>query len=440
MTNLYILMWIYLVYLGVSFWLFGYNFMSPSVVFFVSMSIMLCVAYYAANNMQMLFAINMQTFTIFAWGGFFFLAAEFMVYAGQAVRCFRNAPLVPQDMPAKPEPLFIHWQIQVSAMIFLAVSCVLAFAVLYMNTGGITLHAKMKEFRSLLFYHPENIKYLFIIAQLYKVNLVISNLFGYVMLYNMTVCNIPARKLLVLLACVMLYAIFSVFYTCARQSFMEVWLCMAMMYITINMRPGGKEKIFKFVLKLIPVLILTASFFTAMGVLVGRNKTTTKSSSLQFVEYLSGGLYSFNLHVDNGASSKYFGQSTFSYVYLIPQHLGLMPKFENDKFIGKFELYGNMVTIFGRWHEDFGAVGVCVMACIVSTLYSLVFYRKLIYSENQSREHHLTRIYYCQFMTGLMWAGTDDRVCALFTAQSVVFLALTAILYKILVVGRFKLA
>ncbi len=184
-------------------------------------------------------------------------------------------------------------------------------------------------------------------------------------------------------------------------------------------------------------MIILASLFTYTGNFVGRAKTQ-KSALQNVAEYACGGLYSFNLHIDEGASTKMFGEASLAYLYAIPQNMGLMPR-TGDMIIGEFDLYGNTVTVLGRWYKDFGTFGVFVVTCLVSFLYSSMFYGKIIYSSNRVREHHLARIFYCQFMTGLVWAGYDDRIAALLASHTFTFLIFVAVLYRMLIVNRFKL-
>lgn len=436
MDNLFILMLLYLAYTGISFWIFNANFLSPSFVFSLSLSIMLCLAYYTAVNLGMLFAINIETFTIFAIAGFIFLATEFFVYSSHSADYIQNNKI---KLNAKnPEPLLINWQIQFIYTCFITISLILAVYVLYANTSASTWGARMTQYKENLLYHPEVLKYRFIMAQIYKVNIVTMYLFGYVMIYNLTVCNVPVKKIIFYIIDTLIYCVYSAVTTGARQTSIEVILFLIMIYITLNMKPEGRRKVRKFIFKASPALIILASLFTYAGKFVGR--VETKKSSLQnLAEYICGGLYSFNLHINDGASTKLWGQSSFSYIYAIPQNMGLMPRTDDIMITGEFDLYGNTVTIFGRWYKDFGSIGVYVMSCIVSLLYSLCFYKKIIYSNNINNEHHLARIFYCQFMTGLIWAGYDDRIGSLLTVQTVFFLIMVSYLFDLLIRKKFRI-
>ena len=207
--------------------------------------------------------------------------------------------------------------------------------------------------------------------------------------------------------------------------------------VRANMKPGDRQKIYRFIWKVAPVVLIVAALFTVTGSLVGRAETQ-KSSLENLAEYICGGLYSFNYHIDD-PHTKRFGQASFAYAYMIPENMGLIPRDDENMATGEFDLYGNTVTIYGRWYKDFGTSGVFIMTCIVSLLYSLTFYYRLIYSNNIYIEHHLSRIYYCQFMTGLIWAGYDDRVASLLTFQNVIFLIFVRFLFWLLIDKKFRL-
>ncbi|MBR0279822.1 MAG: oligosaccharide repeat unit polymerase [Synergistaceae bacterium] len=435
MDNLFILALLYLIYMGVSFYIFSYNFFSPSLFFCVSMSVMLCFSYYAGTNLGMLLAINMETFTIFAWGGFIFIATEFIVYANHTVNHFHSSTI--QNDSLKYEPLIIHPQIQWAATLFLAMSFLASVALVLINTGGGSWSARMIEYKDKLIYHVNDLRYRFIVAQLYKIGIIIADSFGYVLVYNLTVCNIPARKLILYFVDVLLFALFSSVFSGARRSAIELFLFLAMIFVSLNMKPGGKKKVLKLIVKSIPVVIIAASLFTIAGTWIGRYEN--KGGLQNVAEYICGGLYSFNLHIDEGASTKLFGQASFSYLYAIPQNMGLIPRDDTIMITGKFDIYGNTVTIFGRWYRDFGAIGVFVMTSLVSWFYSWMFYSKIIYSNNITKEHHLARIYYCQWMTGLIWAGGDDRIAPLMTVETVIFVIFTAVFFKMFINKNLKL-
>ena len=439
LTNLLNLILLYLMYLVVSFWLFNGNFLSPSFVFSTAMSLTLCLAYYAAVNMEMLFAINFRTFWIFGFAGFIFLATEFFVYAMHTVKVLDRGSCLDSslNLNIKHQPLLIDKQIQWAFTAILALSFLLALIVLYLNTGGGSFSQRMNEYKVLVLHDTGRLRGRFIVSQIYKINFAGINLFGYVMVYNLVLCNAKIREVLSYIIDAVLYALFSSVYNGARQSAIEVLLFLITVYMALNMKPGGRQKIYFFIIKMIPVLVLVMCLFTAAGDLVGRN--LGKKSALQnLIEYACGGIYAFNFHIDEGASTKFFGEMSFAYAYSAFQKLGLMP-YGGPTTAVQFDLYGNTLTIFGKWYRDFGAVGVFIMTFLVSLSYSSVFYGKIIHSGNLTKEHHITRIFYCQFMMALILAGYDDRISAMMTMQTVTFLIFVVILYKLLIVDKLKI-
>ena len=433
MDNLFQLMILYLVYTGLSFWLFNGNFLSPCFIFSLSLSAMLCLAYYTAVTMGMLFAIGIRTFSIFAIAGIIFIATELCVYLLRASSC----SLKLTDIHTKYEPLIIDRQIQICITLFFALSVLFAVYVLYINTPGGGWSSRMRAFKNLVLNKPDSLRYRFITSQMYKINIITVDLLGYVMIYNLTVCGVPVKQVLSYIIDSALYAVFSVVYSGARQSAIEIILFLIMIYLSLNMKPTDRKKIYRFMRRAVPVLILTAALFTASGSLVGRVETE-KSSLQNLAEYICGGLYFFNKHLDD-PGTKVFGQASFAYAYSAVRHLGINIGNFESMIKGEFDIYGNTVTIFGRWYKDFGTSGVFIGTFIVALIYSLTFYHRLIYTNNIKREHHLTRIFYCQFMTGLIWAGYDDRVASLLTTQNVIFLIFTSFLFWLLIDKKFKL-
>lgn len=438
MTNLLILMFLYLSYVVISFWLFNGNFLSPSFVFSISLTVMLCLAYYTANDMGMLFAINLKTFSIFGFAGFVFLATEFFVYASHTMEIFNHEEqqISEQISELRHEPLIVSQQVQWVFTAFLVVSVFASLVVLYANTGGGSWSQRMIAYKDKVLAAPDSIRYRFIVSQLYKINSATMNLFGYILVYNLAMCGSKLRELSSYVLDVLLYAVFSSVYNGARQPAIEMLLFLMLLYITLNMRPGGRQKIYRFICQMIPILLVVASLFTVWGTFVGRHETHG-SGFEHLAKYVCGGLYAFNLHIDDGASTQLFGEASFAYIYAIPQNMGLLPRTGTMAYAA-FELYGNTITIFGRWYRDFGTVGVFVMTSLVSMFYSKMFYGKIIYSNNLKREHHLARIFYCQLLMGLIWAGYDDRIASLMTVKTLTSVVLVILLYKFLVIKRYK--
>jgi len=431
-------MLLYITYTVVAFWLFNYNFLSPSFVFSGSLAAMLVLAYYAAITLGMLFAITFETFTIFAVAGFVFIATEFCVYAFHTTGYFRDRHSV--RLEPVDEPLIVHKQVQWAYTAFSILSLLISLAVLYINTGGGSWSSRIRAFRSLWLHDSDAIRFKFIISQLYKINLITTNFFGYVLLYNVSVCKVPLRESISYIIDVVIYFVYGAVTMGGRQPSLEAILFMLMAYMIVNVDPKRKRKLWGFMLKAIPFMLFLAASFSSAGSLVGRVETQ-KSGFQDFAEYFCGGLYAFDHALDRAASSKIWGLQSFVYLYAIPIHLGLMPFSEEFGGInGEFTLYGNTITIFGRWYRDFGHIGVYVMSSIVSMLFSLFFYKKIIHSSNKTKVNHIARILYCQFIsTSLVWAGYDDRVSALLTMQTLVSIILTNILYRMFIVDKYKL-
>ena len=433
MENLFCLMILYIVYVCLSFWLFNGNFLSPSFMFCLSIAGMLCLAYYAATTMGMLFAIGIETFSIFAFSGFLFIATELCVYLLRTSTC----ELKPVIDEVKREPLTISRQTEILITCFFMLSLMLMVYSMRASTSPGSWSDRMREYKNLIYTNPGRIRYMFITSQVYKINLIIMNVLGYIMVYNLTVCNVPFKEVMSYMVDAACFMVTSAVFNGTRQASVEVILYLIMVYITLNMRPGGKKKIYTFMFKMIPVPVIIAAVFTASGALVGRGQNT-KDPFVNVVEYICGGLHHFNHHI-NDPHTLYFGQSTFSFAYnVILPRIGIPYDFVNKNY-GEFDIYGNTITIFGRWYQDFGAKGVFVMTFLVSLCYSLVFYYKIIYSCNMKSENHLSKILYCQFFMPIIWAFFDDRIASLFSVQTIILLTLIPFFFWLLITKKCKL-
>ena len=413
---------LYLAYMGLSFWLFNGNLLSPSIIFSSSLSLMLCLAYYAASTMGMLFAIEMRTFTVFAISGFLFIAAELCVYLFRTSTCTVNNPVTCE---VKREPLIISRQTQILITCFFVLSLILMIYAMYASTSGGSWSSRMREYKNLIYTNSGAIKFRAITSQLYKINLIMMDLLGYVMIYNLTICNVRVKEVLSYVIDTACFTVHSAVFNGGRQGSVEVILFLMTVYVLVNM-------------KMIPVPLLIGAIFSSAGEFVGRGETT-KDPFIYVVEYLCGGLYYFNYRIINRPASLYFGQSTFSYAYNVIFSVLKVPYDFKSKHFVDFELYGNTITVFGRWYEDFGMTGTFIIIFIVSLCYSSLFYYRLIYSNNIRKENHLSRIFYSQFVAGLIWACYDDRIAPIFSVQTIVFLIFTPFFFWLLITKRCKL-
>ena len=78
-------------------------------------------------------------------------------------------------------------------------------------------------------------------------------------------CNAKIREVLSYIIDMVLYALFSSVFNGARVSAIELILFMIMIYITLNMKPGGRQKIYTFIRKMVPVRAVSCRLTSALS-------------------------------------------------------------------------------------------------------------------------------------------------------------------------------
>lgn len=423
------LMIIYMVYIILALILSGFRIISPSVIFSTSFTFMLVLAYIFKDKLE--FCASILTFKIFITGGFLFLFSESLVrlYYGNKYRLYEGETVY--------EKIYINKQIQNIFLICMVNSLVISVGVLFINTSGGNFSDRMNQYKEMLLYSKDIVHYRTIVSFLYKINTGISYFCAYILVYNFSVEKVKLRNMNRLVFIIFIFCIFSTISQGARQPLIEMLIYMPIVYVSIHMRNIDKKKIYRMIKKMIPLLGVAVLFFYYSSTLVGRRKT--KRGIFEYLAvYLCGGLYSFNLHVNEPARNIYWGQSSFADVYHWLIKLGIVPETANMQY-HTFDLYGNTVTLFGRWYEDFGQIGVYTMSVLVSLFFSIMLYKKLVPSANINKENHLARILYCKFIISLVWAGYDDRIRALFSMQTIIFLVTEYFLWWFCVKRNFRL-
>ena len=139
-------------------------------------------------------------------------------------------------------------------------------------------------------------------------------------------------------------------------------------------------------------------------------------------ELLAGGIYALNIHIWEPARTTYFGQSSFADVYDKLINFGLLPESARMAY-HEFDKFGNTLSLFGRWYEDFGILGVIIMSIIVTALFSLAYE----YLQRRSNGNIWTHVWTAIFLTevvSLVWAGYDDRIRTLLAFSQFVIVGL----------------
>lgn len=169
--------------------------------------------------------------------------------------------------------------------------------------------------------------------------------------------------------------------------------------------------------------------FYWVGVLQG--KKYSEMTLFEPVEnYFSYGL----IHLDHIVRTSVYVPKDFG-GWSFPGYYGLLNKmgagfqdYDNLPFYGR---YGNTLTIFGRWYNDFGILGVIIMAFLVGVFFSWIYYR-MIYSRNLKTFVRFA-IAYVFFMDIVLMASYDDWVKSKLSLNGAFQIVFLYILLKIIV-------
>ena len=216
-----------------------------------------------------------------------------------------------------------------------------------------------------------------------------------------------------------------------RQVIIEYILySIALFFIFKNIK-CEKIPLKKFI-KIIFALSFIIPLFYYGASLVGRDfGRISKEGAMVYVgKYLSCGINHLDDIVQNNISTNFWGQSSFAGIYQKLNYLNLLPSDFKDMYFHPFNnIYGNTVTIFGRWFEDFGYIGVFIMTIIVSYLFTY-FYLNFV-NEHRKKIKHFCIMLYAMIIPSLFWAGYDDRIMPLFTINFMSRVFLLFIVYKL---------
>ena len=424
-----ILFSVYVIYALFAFFAFGKKIFSPSFIFSCSICLSLLFALIYSKSMK--FSCNEKTFVIFTIAGFLFLAVEFIskIFLANDPKYKNGAPYrtIPKN---KQKILYINNWVIITFLILALAYAVLAFISVRQSVSGGSLGDMMQKYKEMLLYSPSEIKYRFFISQIHKIVMSFSYICIFVFIYNWKVCGERFISIFRYLPIVVFFFVGSLLSQGARQPIVELVGFIAFIYFYFLWKTKKGKRVFLYIVLLIPAGIAAVYLFANTAALVGRTNVI-KDPFRYFTEYYSGGFYYFNKHVEEYAFTEYFGQSSFSDIYSTLHSLGFIDESAVLAY-HEFDKYGNTVTIFGRWYEDFGQAGVYIMTIIVSLFYSVLYYKNVFQKANPIGNHWHEIIYF-KLLISIVWAGYDDRIRALISLNNILTILFMFILFKLFV-------
>ena len=408
MNLLNTLLVIYLLLLVCSLLFENGNICAPSVITMASFSVMILLAILANDYL----GINLKekTVVVMISAAVVFIITEIIV---ETIK--RNNRNVVDVEFSKEQPIIVNNVMQTLILLFVVFCLLLSLYVIFSTSGG-SFATRMHVYKMVVI-NGGSLKYLFIVNQLYKIAQGLMYVLGYILIYNYTIHGIKVAKYLKSFVAIIVFSIYAAISQGARQPLIEYFVFMGVVFLLLKEKDHDKKAVMKFIIRVIPILIITAIAFYYSMSLVGRTFHEGKTIIHYIAEYFSGGLYKFNNDIDYPATSVYFGRQSLKEFYSSFVKLGLLSnKYSN--FQPVFDKYGNTVTMYGRWYEDWGVAGVIIM-CILTSWFFTNLYVKTKKIKGTTSSKHLHIILYAFLVIALVWAGYDDRIKAVITLTTV---------------------
>lgn len=414
----------YVIFVVLGYKKFELPIISPTMITLVSLTIVIALGYWYRHEMGT--DLYFYTFIVIALGGGAILGTGYVVQRWAKLN-WGDQTSIEYNFDSNRYPLVGIVKLPVR---YKYISMYMIFFILFslfcvfINTTGDSDVSRMTQYRNILlypqqYYHTKTL--IFINSQFYKIALILTYISAYVAIYNGVILDKPIFKGTGLIIIVGLFCIGSSIAMGARQPAIEIFIFMILTYLFFMVKEGYVNQIKRFLFKLIPVTIVSPFLYILYGILVGRQDGNNITLE-RIAELLAGGIYALNAHIWEPARTIYFGQSSFADVYDKLINFGLLPERARMAY-HEFDKFGNTLSLFGRWYEDFGILGVIIMSIIVTALFSLAYE----YLKRRSNDNIWTHVWTAIFLTelvSLVWAGYDDRIRALLAFSQFVIVGL----------------
>lgn len=414
----------YVIFVVLGYKKFELPIISPTMITLVSLTTVIALGYWYRHEMGT--DLYFYTFIVIALGGVAILGTGYGVQRWAKLN-WGDPTSIEYNFDSNRYPLVGIVKLPVR---YKYISMYMIFFILFslfcvfINTTGDSDVSRMTQYRNILlypqqYYHTKTL--IFINSQFYKIALILTYISAYVAIYNGVILDKPIFKGTGLIIIVGLFCIGSSIAMGARQPAIEIFIFMILTYLFFMVKEGYVNQSKRFLFKLIPVTIVSPFLYILYGILVGRQDGNNITLE-RIAELLAGGIYALNAHIWEPARTIYFGQSSFADIYDKLINFGLLPERARMAY-HEFDKFGNTLSLFGRWYEDFGILGVIIMSIIVTALFSLVYE----YLQRRSNDNIWTHVWTAIFLTelvSLVWAGYDDRIRALLSFSQFVIVDL----------------
>ena len=424
MDSYFLLLISYVIFVVLGYKKFELPIISPTMITLVSLTIVIALGYWYRHEMGT--DLYFYTYMVIALGGGAILGTGYCVQRWAKVN-WGDPTSIEYNFDSNRYPLVGIVKLPVR---YKYISMYMIFFILFslfcvfINTTGDSDVSRMTQYRNILlypqqYYHTKTL--IFINSQFYKIALILTYISAYVAIYNGVILDKPIFKGTGLIIIVGLFCIGSSIAMGARQPAIEIFIFMILTYLFFMVKERYVNQSKRFLFKLIPITIVSPFLYLLYGILVGRQDGNNITLE-RIAELLAGGIYALNIHIWEPARTTYFGQSSFADVYDKLINFSLLPESARMAY-HEFDKFGNTLSLFGRWYEDFGILGVIIMSIIVTALFSLAYE----YLQRRSNGNIWTHVWTAIFLTelvSLVWAGYDDRIRALLAFSQFVIVGL----------------
>lgn len=251
-----------------------------------------------------------------------------------------------------------------------------------------------------------------LISQSMKFVIVSGFLYAYIFIHNVHVCKSKVRSNLLYVIPPIMLSIMTLM-TGVRTNVLRLCIaCLVYAYILLQYKSNWRIKTswrFIQILAIASVVILIS--FGALQSFLGRRGSTDIFTVISV--YAGGPIQQFNQYIqDKPIANQVFGQSTFVGIWNFLNKLGFIEEVYSvhAEFRKLDDMnMGNVYTIFRKFIQDFGILGMCFMTVALSAILS-VFYNFKIKRQNLSYKRIILIVEYGYLYYIVTMASIDNVV------------------------------
>lgn len=184
---------------------FNLKVLSPSIIFTTSFTFMVYLAFLTREEMG--FVVSEKTVEVLAIGGTLFVLTELFVMLFYLSKKRSHTYGVAET---ENKPLYMRKSTINVFFIVIAASFVLALASITLSTSG-SVGYRMEVYKNMMLYDTDNVRFRFLLSQLYKLNTASAYICTYIAIYNWSVCKEALKKQIKCLLVSFIFIIYTVF-------------------------------------------------------------------------------------------------------------------------------------------------------------------------------------------------------------------------------------